>query len=82
MQLVGQVEWEVEPETNPDEEFVLEIESAQEQAILPPKAQKKLPLPFRRPSHVFNDQPQLHDQGSHGSTQYSDSRSSLHDIQE
>ncbi|EFP85607.2 uncharacterized protein PGTG_10936 [Puccinia graminis f. sp. tritici CRL 75-36-700-3] len=82
MELVGQVEWEVEPERNPDEEFVIETESAEEQVTPPPKVPKTLPLPFRRPSHVFNDLLRLYDQGNHGSTQSSDSRSPLHDTQE
>ncbi|KAH9464841.1 hypothetical protein PSHT_11937 [Puccinia striiformis] len=73
IELVGQVQWEVEPENLDD---TLAVTSAEAQSPSPPKVQNKAPLPFRRPTNDFNRARQLKNQAQHGSTQKRDSRTS------
>lgn len=73
--LVGEVVWEVEPDTDldSDEMAILIVE---EHAPSPSKAQNKLPLPFRKPLNGFEYSRQLYHQGAkHDGTQKSTSTS-------
>ncbi|KAI9611478.1 hypothetical protein H4Q26_008430 [Puccinia striiformis f. sp. tritici PST-130] len=56
IELVGQVQWEVEPENLDD---ALAVTSAEAKSPSPPKVQNKAPLPFRRPTNDFNRARQL-----------------------
>lgn len=52
-ELLGEMEWEAEPDTELELENELILAAAGKPASLPLKVHNKLPLPFRMPSNVF-----------------------------